>query len=389
MKVIKHLVVILAISIIAVACSGQAEPSTVSGMVTNADNAVIPEGATATILIEDVSLADAPAKVIGEQIIENPESFPFAYEVSYDSADIVENHTYSMRARITYSDGTLLFINDTSIPVITNGNPTENVEIPVIQTYESAAAPEGTTPLDTMEFVVDPALVNVVWEWTQRTENGGEEVVLTVLNPEDYNLLFNEDGTFFTQVDCNNASGEYATDGNGNIFMQLGPMTRAACSADSLSNDMVNMFGPAQSYVFEDDGATLIFKWAAGGPWDYFQRGEEAAKGASVSGTVTNADAENIPEGATASIKIEDTSLADAPAKVMGEQIIENPEQFPFAYSVSYDPDEIVDNHTYTMRARIESAAGELLFINDTAIPVITNGNPTEGVEIPVIKVGD
>ncbi len=31
------------------------------------------------------------------------------------------------------SDGSLLFINDTTIPVITRGNPTENAEIPVIQ----------------------------------------------------------------------------------------------------------------------------------------------------------------------------------------------------------------------------------------------------------------
>jgi hypothetical protein len=38
-----------------------------------------------------------------------------------------------MRVRITDSNDNLLFINDTAIPVITRGSPTENFEIPVIQ----------------------------------------------------------------------------------------------------------------------------------------------------------------------------------------------------------------------------------------------------------------
>ena len=95
-----------------------------------------------------------------------------------------------------------------------------------------------------------------------------------------------------------------------------------------------------------------------------------------------------IAEGATATVQIQDTSLADAAATVIGEQVIENPGQFPFAYQVNYEPNEIVENHTYTMSCRIEAADGSLLFINDTSIPVITRENPTDGVEIPVIKVG-
>jgi uncharacterized lipoprotein YbaY len=38
------------------------------------------------------------------------------------------------------------------------------------------------------------------------------------------------------------------------------------------------------------------------------------------------------------------------------------------------------------MSARITNGAGDLLWINDTAIPVITHGNPTEGVVIPVVQ---
>jgi hypothetical protein len=37
---------------------------------------------------------------------------------------------------------------------------------------------------------------------------------------------------------------------------------------------MLQMFGPAQSYVFEEDGQVLVLKWVAGGPYDYFRNAE-------------------------------------------------------------------------------------------------------------------
>ena len=133
----KQIVILILFVVLVAACEGQdpqtVEAATVSGMVTSVDNAVIPEGATASIQIQDTSLADAAATVVGEQIIESPGQFPVAYQVAYDPDEIVDNHTYTMRARITAADGSLLFINDTAVPVITNGNPTEDVEIQVIQ----------------------------------------------------------------------------------------------------------------------------------------------------------------------------------------------------------------------------------------------------------------
>lgn len=108
-----------------------------------------------------------------------------------------------------------------------------------------------------------------------------------------------------------------------------------------------------------------------------------------VSGTIILPDGASVPAGATINVQVQDTSRADAAATSMGEQIIDGDGQTgTIDYSVDYNPDDIVDNHTYTMRARIEGDDGSLLFINDTAIPVITNNNPTENVEIPVIAVG-
>ena len=110
---------------------------------------------------------------------------------------------------------------------------------------------------------------------------------------------------------------------------------------------------------------------------------------ASVNGTVTYRERIALPSNATITVKIQDVSLADAPAKVIGE--ITYPadgKQVPIPYEVKYNPEDIQDNHTYSMLVRIEDSAGKLLFISDTHTPVITRGNPTEDVEILVVWVG-
>lgn len=75
-------------------------------------------------------------------------------------------------------------------------------------------------------------------------------------------------------------------------------------------------------------------------------------------------------------ITLADTSLMDAPAKVMDRQVISGATAPPFNFALSYDPAKIIPNHTYTVSARIE-VDGKLRFITDTHTPVITNGAPT------------
>jgi len=149
-------------------------------------------------------------------------------------------------------------------------------------TTEPTAVPEEPTTAPPVEaptaeppeesLAADPALIDITWEWVQRTSNSGQEILITVPDPENYTLLFDAKGAFTTQLDCNNAAGTYTPTGSGSLLMQLGPVTQAACSPESLGLEMASMFGPAQSYVFEEDGQVVIFKWVAGGPWDYFRQ---------------------------------------------------------------------------------------------------------------------
>lgn len=109
---------------------------------------------------------------------------------------------------------------------------------------------------------------------------------------------------------------------------------------------------------------------------------------AAVTGTVSYLVRMALPPESTVIVKIEDISFADAPSTVVGEQEIKTEgKQVPIPFNVTYDPDKIVDNHSYTISARILDGTGKLMFISDTIVPVITRGNPTENVEVIVVPV--
>ncbi len=131
-KVISAIVLLLGLVLLA-GC-GNSSQATVSGTVTYLQRIALPPDAVVTVRIEDVSKADAIAEVIGEQVIHTDGAqVPFPFEVAYDTDQIEENHSYSLRVRIEDSAGKLLWINDTSVPVITRGNPVQDVEVLVVQ----------------------------------------------------------------------------------------------------------------------------------------------------------------------------------------------------------------------------------------------------------------
>jgi putative lipoprotein len=115
-----------------VASSVATSQSVITGTVTYRNRSALPPTAVIEVTLQDVSLADAPAKVISTQRIEaGGKQPPFPYELSYDPAQIDPRLIYSVSARIT--DGSeLLFISDTMIPVLTRGAPLTDVDILVM-----------------------------------------------------------------------------------------------------------------------------------------------------------------------------------------------------------------------------------------------------------------
>ncbi|MFQ3618747.1 MAG: YbaY family lipoprotein [Cyanobacteriota bacterium] len=107
------------------------ESSLVTGTVTYLPRIALPPNALIEVSLADVSRADAPARILATQTIESGgRQVPFAFELPYDPAQIDSRYSYAVQARITV-DGQLRFINTTRTSVITNGSPTQGVEIVV------------------------------------------------------------------------------------------------------------------------------------------------------------------------------------------------------------------------------------------------------------------
>lgn len=105
---------------------------TISGTVSYRERIALPEDAVVTIILEDISLADAPAKVIAKhRFMPNGQQVPLPFELSYDPRKIHDNHRYNVRAKIEI-DGRLRFTTDTIAPVVTDGNKTNVVDLRLV-----------------------------------------------------------------------------------------------------------------------------------------------------------------------------------------------------------------------------------------------------------------
>jgi heat shock protein HslJ len=98
--------------------------------------------------------------------------------------------------------------------------------IPLAPTATSKPAPTAvpTTPPSN-----DAAIQNIVWQWTQLTD---QDTVTAVPNPANYTLVFRSDGTFTGTADCNQISGTYST-GNG-FSINVKTSTNAYCGESSM-----------------------------------------------------------------------------------------------------------------------------------------------------------
>ncbi|MBZ9997166.1 YbaY family lipoprotein [Mesorhizobium sp. BH1-1-4] len=101
----------LVVGILAVPELSVAAEKTVSGEVIYRERIALPPSAVLSVQLADVSLADAPAKIIGEQTVKPAGQVPISFEIKFDPSLIQPRMTYALQARIVV-DGRLMFISD-------------------------------------------------------------------------------------------------------------------------------------------------------------------------------------------------------------------------------------------------------------------------------------
>lgn len=99
-----------------------AERTRVEVSVTYRERILLPPGHVLAVRVEDVSLADAPARTLAE--IKQPlegRGPPYAVTVAVPAGEVDPQHVYGVRAEIRDPEGALRFTTDTRHLVLTRG----------------------------------------------------------------------------------------------------------------------------------------------------------------------------------------------------------------------------------------------------------------------------
>jgi heat shock protein HslJ len=115
-------------------------------------------------------------------------------------------------------------------------------------------------------------ITGIVWQWTSVKDRvTGEET--TIPNPENYTIIFNEDGTLEGKADCNNFSGTYSQDDG--FAITLGPTTMAYCGETSMDTQYLQLLGSVAAGGPDGQGG-LALETAGGAQRMEFQNGGAA-----------------------------------------------------------------------------------------------------------------
>ncbi len=114
-----------------------AETGHVTGSASYRERIALPPGAVFEVVLEDVSVADAPATELGRATVADPGNPPFEFEIAFDPEAIEPDRVYSVRAQVSVGRR-LIFVSDAMNPVLTQGAP-DQVQVWMIKVGDTEA----------------------------------------------------------------------------------------------------------------------------------------------------------------------------------------------------------------------------------------------------------
>ncbi len=155
----------------------------------------------------------------------------------------------------------ILLVGCTSTPTPTLSPPTEEMSISVDATPTAVVEVSPAQEL-TLDAITPSELVDTKWQWISLVETlpASQSVVS---NPENYVLIFREDGTLNITADCNQAIGSYELLGS-QLSVMLGPTTLAECGPDSLYDLFLRFLDQAGEIGTREGDLVLVLADGAG-----------------------------------------------------------------------------------------------------------------------------
>ncbi len=221
------LALLAGLMLVSMAGTTLADGTTIAGNVVYRERMQLPQGAVATVRLEDVSLADAPATVIAETSVPAMTS-PTAFSIDYDPSRIEAGHTYAWRASITHGDE-LMF---TTTERHTFDPQAAGVELLVQRVGGGAAA---TLPL--------------AGTWLAENIGGGG-----VIDNLQTTLEIGADGKVSGNGGCNRFSGSATIEGDKISFGEVAS-TMMACTEAAMDQEMKLHAALAATRSFRIDAA--------------------------------------------------------------------------------------------------------------------------------------
>ncbi len=124
-------------------------------------------------------------------------------------------------------------------------------------TGSRVGAEVGQAPV--LESVDD--MIGVEWRWSRFNDPvaGG----LDVANPEDYSVVFMDDGSVVVESDCNTGSGMYSIDGD-DVTIRVTKVTSDTCGENSLTTEFVDDLNSTSRFYMEDGNLFLDLRYDSG-----------------------------------------------------------------------------------------------------------------------------
>ena len=293
-------------------------------------------------------------------------------------------------------------------------------EIMIVDAQDKSIASDCTvteTPSSVGEAVVPTTTVTtpvtstnpLIGSWTA-TKLGQEDLTAVKLS-KPVTLKFEAD-RISANAGCNGMGGSYQTNGNRLTF---GPIisTLMACPEPGVM-ERESLFGQilqeTQSYsltstslsLLNSDGVSMAefmrivtvtaattgtMTGTTTGTTTATTPAKDVALSGVLTGVVTYRQRIALPDNAVVVVKLQDTSLADAPATDIATQTIETKgSQVPIPFELTYDPGKINSRMRYTISVRI-TVGDRLMWINTTSVPVLTSNAPKTDVTVIVSPV--